>query len=74
MFVLQQVLSGVDFVLFNLLVLGSVTDRDGFVWRRSPLDLYVIETMPLMQREVKTSVVSLHYDHRLIQTNSAFQR
>jgi len=41
----------VDYLLFNLLVLGSITDREGYVWSRSPTDLYVIETMPLMQRD-----------------------
>ena len=40
-----------DYLLFNLLVLGSITDREGYVWSRWPTDLYVIETMPLMQRD-----------------------
>jgi len=41
----------VDYLLFNLLVLGSITDREGYVWSRLPTDLYVVETMPLMQRD-----------------------
>jgi len=49
----QEVQEGVDYLLFNLLVLGSITDQEGYVWCRSPLDLYVIETMPLMQRDTK---------------------
>ena len=52
----EQVQEGVDYLLFNLLILGSITDREGYVWCRSPVDLYVIETMPLMQREAKTAV------------------
>jgi len=47
----EQVLEGVDYLLFNLLILGSITDREGYVWTRSLRDLYVIETMPLMQRD-----------------------
>ncbi|XP_077864555.1 E3 ubiquitin-protein ligase RNF213-like [Saccoglossus kowalevskii] len=34
---------GVDNLLFNLLVLGGITDTHGRVWRRYPWDLYVIE-------------------------------
>ncbi|XP_078611724.1 E3 ubiquitin-protein ligase RNF213-like isoform X2 [Branchiostoma floridae x Branchiostoma japonicum] len=35
--------TGVDCLLFNLLVLGSLVGRDGAVWRRLPWDLYVVE-------------------------------
>ena len=52
-----QVQEGVDYLLFNLLILGSITDREGYVWTRSPADLYVIETMPLMQRENSRTAV-----------------
>jgi len=52
---------GVDYLLFNLLVLGSITDRDGYVWTRSPTDLYVIETMPLMQRDSSRLAVCLSF-------------
>jgi len=44
-------------LLFNLLILGSITDREGYVWTRSPADLYVIETMPLMQRDNSRTAV-----------------
>ena len=37
------VCGGLDAFLFNLLVLGSVTDSAGRVWRRRPTDLYVVE-------------------------------
>ena len=43
-----KVQEGVDYLLFNLLVLGCLTDKTGFVWRRCPTDLYLIETLPLM--------------------------
>ncbi|KAK7478896.1 hypothetical protein BaRGS_00029877, partial [Batillaria attramentaria] len=42
-----QVQEGVDHLLYNLLVLGRVTDVHGNVWLRSPMDLYLVETMPL---------------------------
>ncbi|CAH1273731.1 RNF213 [Branchiostoma lanceolatum] len=35
--------NGVDCLLFNLLVLGSLVGRDGAVWRRLPWDMYVVE-------------------------------
>ena len=38
-----------DFLLFNLLVLRCLTDKTGHVWRRSELDLYLVENMPLMK-------------------------
>ena len=38
-----------DFLLFNLLILKCLTDKTGHVWRRSELDLYLIENMPLMK-------------------------
>ncbi|KAL3881508.1 hypothetical protein ACJMK2_027940, partial [Sinanodonta woodiana] len=45
----HEVQEGVDFFLFNLLILGCLTDKSGYVWRRSPRDLYLIETMPIGQ-------------------------
>ena len=50
---------GVDYLLFNLLILGSITDPEGHVWTRSPTDLYVIETMPLMQKDSSRMAVCL---------------
>ena len=38
-----QVKSGLDTLLFNLLVLGVLESSSGQVWRRRPSDLYVIE-------------------------------
>lgn len=34
---------GLDTLLFNLLVLGSLRDKMGRLWRRRSTDLYVIE-------------------------------
>ena len=48
-----QVQEGVDFLLFNLLVLRCLTDKTGHVWRRSDLDLYLVENMPLMKTTAK---------------------
>ena len=48
-----KVQDGVDFLLFNLLVLRCLTDKTGHVWRRSELDLYLIENMPLMKTAAK---------------------
>ncbi|XP_076466247.1 E3 ubiquitin-protein ligase rnf213-alpha-like [Babylonia areolata] len=46
-----QVLEGVDHLLYSLLVLGCVTDSQGRVWLRSPMDLYLVETMPLFDHK-----------------------
>ncbi|KAL3881507.1 hypothetical protein ACJMK2_027939 [Sinanodonta woodiana] len=43
----HEVQEGVDYFLFNLLILGCLTDKSGYIWRRSPRDLYLIETMPI---------------------------
>ena len=44
-----QVQEGVDLLLYNLLVLGCITDVHGQVWRRSSSDLYLVEAMPLLE-------------------------
>ena len=36
-------------LLFNLLVLGSLQSQDGWMWRRSDMDLYLVENTPLME-------------------------
>ncbi|KAL8581505.1 hypothetical protein ACOMHN_042898 [Nucella lapillus] len=46
-----QVLEGVDHLLYSLLVLGCVRDCQGQVWLRSPMDLYLVETMPLLDHK-----------------------
>ncbi|XP_048239631.1 E3 ubiquitin-protein ligase rnf213-alpha-like [Haliotis rufescens] len=42
-----EVQEGVDYLLFNLLVLGSISNNMGHVWLKSPLDLYLVETIPI---------------------------
>ena len=51
MYVWWQVQEGVDHLLYNLLVLGYVTDSHGQVWLRSPMDLYLVETVPLLDQK-----------------------
>ena len=58
-----QMQKGVDHLLFNLIVLGSLVDQSGRVWRRDPKDLYVIESLPLLCWELSTTV-SITYRHR----------
>ena len=48
-----------DDFLFNLIVLGSLTDQEGYVWRRSKYDLYVIEAMPIILSNRETEVECL---------------
>ena len=38
-----QVIPDIDTLLFNLLILGELTDNRGRVWRRNPRDLYILE-------------------------------
>ncbi|KAL3881536.1 hypothetical protein ACJMK2_027968, partial [Sinanodonta woodiana] len=46
----HEVQEGVDCFLFSLLILGCLTDSFGHVWRRSARDLYLVETMPILER------------------------
>ena len=39
----SSVIRGLDEMLFNLIVLGELADKDGYVWRRSSIDMYFIE-------------------------------
>ncbi|KAL3881511.1 hypothetical protein ACJMK2_027943, partial [Sinanodonta woodiana] len=60
----HEVQEGVDFFLFNLLILGCLTDKSGFVWRRSPRDLYLIETMPIVELiQAKKGSSAIHVHH-----------
>ncbi|XP_052216221.1 E3 ubiquitin-protein ligase rnf213-alpha-like isoform X4 [Dreissena polymorpha] len=51
-----KVEEGIDFLLFNLLILKCVVDKQGYVWRREDNDLYLIEVIPEMQTCDKNSV------------------
>ncbi|WAR09056.1 R213A-like protein [Mya arenaria] len=46
--VYPEVQEGLDFLLFNLLILNCLTNRKGLVWRRSKNDLYLIESLPTL--------------------------
>ncbi|ESO94720.1 hypothetical protein LOTGIDRAFT_232244 [Lottia gigantea] len=41
----SEVLDGVDFFLYNLLILGCIRNKDGYVWKKSDHDLYLIENI-----------------------------
>ena len=56
---------GVDDFLFNIVVLGSLTDQEGYVWRRSIYDLYVIEAMPIFVREQTRQGEVTRFAHQL---------
>ena len=47
---------GVDYLLFQLLILGCLTNSTGQVWRKLPYDLYLVETMPLLARDFREQV------------------
>ena len=48
--ILSSTSKGLDAFFFSLLVLGEISDSEGYVWRKHPDDLYVIEvTAPLQQ-------------------------
>ncbi|XP_070580815.1 E3 ubiquitin-protein ligase RNF213-like [Ptychodera flava] len=51
------VLRGVDNFLFNMLVLGGISNIHGHIWRRNPWDLYVIEITSAAQLQ-KTDIQS----------------
>jgi len=51
-----QVQEGVDAFLFQLLVLGCLGHSSGYVWRKSEMDYYIIESMPLLARNTDTQV------------------
>ncbi|CAG2192038.1 RNF213 [Mytilus edulis] len=52
----SNVQEGVDAFLFQLLVLGCLGHSTGNVWRRSELDYYIIESMPLLARDMDVQV------------------
>lgn len=43
---------GLDELLFNLLLLGSISNRDGSVRLTRRQDYFIIESMPLLRQEV----------------------
>ncbi|KAL5009497.1 hypothetical protein ScPMuIL_011802, partial [Solemya velum] len=60
-----EVQENVDFFLFNLLILRCLVDRNGYVWWRSPDDIYLIETMPVLWRDT-TQKNTLRCTHSIL--------
>ena len=50
--VLSSTSKGLDTFLFSLLVLGEISDSEGYVWRKYPEDLYVIEMTVSLQQHI----------------------
>ena len=42
--------SGVDELLFNLIILRSIVNSEGLVWQAQPTQYYIIECMPRMRK------------------------
>ncbi|XP_041350668.1 E3 ubiquitin-protein ligase rnf213-alpha-like [Gigantopelta aegis] len=42
-----EVQEGLDYLLFNLLILGKVSNERGHIWLRSAMDLYLVEIIPI---------------------------
>ncbi|KAK3585590.1 hypothetical protein CHS0354_036776 [Potamilus streckersoni] len=61
----HEVQEGVDCFLFSLLILGCLTDSFGHVWRRSSRDLYLVETMPIMERNFVLGGRSFKHVHKV---------
>ncbi|XP_052239407.1 E3 ubiquitin-protein ligase rnf213-alpha-like [Dreissena polymorpha] len=59
----HEVQEGIDFLLFNLIILGCLVDRSGLVWRRNTDDLYLIETMPIFESQSTNNRDKIHYAH-----------
>ena len=51
--VLSASTKGLDTFLFSLLILGEVSDSEGYVWRRHPNDLYVVEVTALAHGDIQ---------------------
>ncbi|XP_067936895.1 E3 ubiquitin-protein ligase rnf213-alpha-like [Watersipora subatra] len=47
----HEVESGVDELLFNLIILRSLVNSEGVVWQAQPTQYYIIESMPLIRKD-----------------------
>ncbi|XP_052808614.1 E3 ubiquitin-protein ligase rnf213-alpha-like isoform X2 [Mya arenaria] len=61
----HEVQEGVDYVLFNLLILNCLVDKSGYVWRRSVHDLYLIEAMPTMFQAIDANDKETFFVHQV---------
>ncbi|XP_041354587.1 E3 ubiquitin-protein ligase rnf213-alpha-like [Gigantopelta aegis] len=57
-----EVQEGLDYLLFNLLILGKVSNEKGHIWLRSAMDLYLVEIIPIsdVRDHRKTNVRLIH--------------
>ncbi|XP_053396018.1 E3 ubiquitin-protein ligase rnf213-alpha-like [Mercenaria mercenaria] len=62
----HEVQYGVDYLLFNLIILGCLVDKTGFVWRKSHIDIYLIEAMPLLTHAVERRGELSRYVHPML--------
>ncbi|XP_071122875.1 E3 ubiquitin-protein ligase RNF213-like [Mytilus edulis] len=62
----HEVQHGVDEFLFQLLVLGCLTNSSGYVWRKSTMDYYIVETLPLMVKDTNTKSAMLTCMHHCL--------
>ncbi|KAL4233165.1 hypothetical protein ACF0H5_007850 [Mactra antiquata] len=62
----HEVQHGIDYLLFNLVVLGCLMDKTGWVWRKAVMDIYLIETMPLMIQSSNKQDNDLQYLHPML--------
>nr|XP_022293483.1 E3 ubiquitin-protein ligase rnf213-alpha-like isoform X1 [Crassostrea virginica] len=62
----HEVQEGVDYLLFQLLILGCLTNSTGQVWRKLPYDLYLVETMPLLARDFREQRGYFKCQHRCL--------
>ncbi|XP_053396017.1 E3 ubiquitin-protein ligase rnf213-alpha-like [Mercenaria mercenaria] len=61
-----EVQKGIDYLLFNLLILGCLMDKTGYVWRKLETDLYLIETMPIMTPVAEKQELGYHCIHPML--------
>ncbi|KAK3585576.1 hypothetical protein CHS0354_036763 [Potamilus streckersoni] len=61
----HEVQEGLDYFLFNLLILGCLTDKSGYVWRRSSRDLYLVETVPIVELSQARKGGNRSYAHHI---------
>ncbi|XP_053396011.1 E3 ubiquitin-protein ligase rnf213-alpha-like [Mercenaria mercenaria] len=62
----HEVQEGIDYLLFNLLILGCLVDKTGYVWRKLDTDLYLIETMPIMTPIAEKQELGYHCIHPML--------
>jgi hypothetical protein len=53
--VLSALTKGLDTFLFRLLILGELSDSEGYIWRRHPNDLYVVEMTSSVSQDFQSN-------------------